>query len=101
MIEKGLPNAFAGTDLHGVLGRAARKDIIIAGFMTHMCVSSTARDAFNLGYRPTIVASATATRELPVPGGAPVPATALQSATLAGIADLFALVIGKPDDLPG
>jgi len=60
-----------------------------------------AEDAFNLGYRPTIVASATATRELPVPGSPPVPASTLQSATLAGIADLFALVVGQPDDLPG
>jgi Isochorismatase family len=73
---------------------------VLAGFMTHMCVSSTARDAFNLGYRPATVASATATRELPVPGGQPVPAGTLQSATLAGITDLFALVVGKPDDLP-
>jgi hypothetical protein len=47
------------------------------------------------------VASATATRELPVPGGVPVPAATLQTATLAGIADLFTLVVGKPDDLPG
>ena len=39
--------------------------------------------------------------ELPVPGGVPVPATTLQTATLAGIADLFTLVVGKPDDLPG
>jgi Isochorismatase family len=80
---------------------AGRPDLLLAGFMTHMCVSSTARDAFNLGYRPTIVASATATRELPVPGGVPVPAATLQTATLAGIADLFTLVVGKPDDLPG
>ena len=69
--------------------------------MTHMCVSSTARDAFNLGYRPTIVASATATRGLPGPGGLPVPAATLQSASLAGIADLFALVVAKADDIPG
>jgi hypothetical protein len=69
--------------------------------MTHMCVNSTARDAFNLGYRPAVIASATATRDLPVPGGVPVPASTLQSATLAGIADLFALVIASPDDLPG
>ena len=41
--------------------------------MTHMCVNSTARDAFNLGYRPTVVASATATRELPVSGARPCP----------------------------
>jgi len=42
-----------------------------------------------------------ATRELPVPGGTPVPATTLQTATLAGIADLFTLVVETPDDLPG
>jgi nicotinamidase-related amidase len=62
---------------------------------------SEARDAFNLGYRLTVVASATATRELPVSGGTPVPATTLQTATLAGIADLFAVVADTPDDLPG
>jgi nicotinamidase-related amidase len=66
-----------------------------------MCVSSTARDAFNLGYRPTIVASTTATRELPLSGGTSVPAATLQTATLAGIADLFAVVTGTPDDIPG
>ena len=53
-----------------------------------------------LGYRPTVVASATATRDLPVPGGTPVPAARLQTATLAGIADLFAVVAGTPDDVP-
>jgi len=47
------------------------------------------------------VASTTATRELPVPGGSPVPAATLQTATLAGIADLFAVVTGTPDDIPG
>jgi hypothetical protein len=30
-----------------------------------------------------------------------VPASALQAATLAGIADLFAVVAGTPDDIPG
>ena len=40
-------------------------------------------------------------RGLPVSGGTPVPATTLQTATLAGIADLFAVVANTPDDLPG
>jgi len=57
-------------------------------------------DAFNLRFRPTVVASATATRDLPVSGGTPVPASTLQAATLAGVADLFAVVAGTPDDLP-
>ena len=101
VIVKHYPSSFFETDLADQLGKTGRHDLVLTGFMTHMCVNSTARDAFNLGYRPTIVASTTATRELPVPGGTPVPATTLQTATLAGIADLFAVVAGTPDDLPG
>jgi nicotinamidase-related amidase len=101
VIIKNYPSSFFQTDLGAQLEKTGRHDLVLAGFMTHMCVSSTARDAFNLGYRPTIVASTTATRELPVPGGTPVPAATLQTATLAGIADLFAVVTGTPDDIPG
>jgi nicotinamidase-related amidase len=101
VVVKHYPSSFFQTGLDDLLENTGRRDLVLAGFMTHLCVSSTARDAFNLGYRPTIVASATATRELPVPGGVPVPAATLQTATLAGIADLFTLVVGKPDDLPG
>ena len=47
-----------------------------------------------------MVASATATRELPGPDGVPVPAAALQAASLAAIGDLFGVVVSKPDDIP-
>jgi len=40
------------------LREAPGRQLILAGFMTHMCVNSTARGAFNLGYHPTVVASA-------------------------------------------
>jgi nicotinamidase-related amidase len=101
VIVKHYPSSFFETDLADQLGKTGRHDVVLTGFMTHMCVNSTARDAFNLGFRPTVVASATATRDLPVPGGAPVPAATLQAATLAGIADLFAVVAGTPEDVPG
>jgi nicotinamidase-related amidase len=100
VIVKSYPSSFFQTDLDDQLRRTPQPNLVLAGFMTHMCVNSTARDAFNLGYRPTIVASATATRELPGADGLPVPAATLQSASLAGIADLFALVVGKADDIP-
>jgi nicotinamidase-related amidase len=54
--------------------------------MTHMCVNSTARGAFNLGYAPTAVANATATRALPGTTAAVSPAT-LQAASLAALGD--------------
>ncbi|CAN5802598.1 hypothetical protein BH10ACT9_BH10ACT9_36580 [soil metagenome] len=67
--------------------------------MTHMCVNSTARGAFNLGFAPTVVAAATATRSLPGVDG-PVPAAALHSASLAAVADLFAIVVPTASSVP-
>ncbi|AMB47028.1 MULTISPECIES: cysteine hydrolase family protein [Methylobacteriaceae] len=92
VITKAYPSSFVGTDLQAQLEAAGIKDVILAGFMTHMCVNSTARSAFNLGFRPTVVASATATRALPGPDGATVPAAAVQAASLAALGDLFAVV---------
>ena len=97
VIVKAFPNAFTGTDLHQRLSAAPGRDLILAGFMTHMCVSSTARGAFSLGYRPAVVAGATATRALPGPRGEPVSAAALQAASLASISDLFGVVIPTAD----
>lgn len=65
IVEKGLPNAFAGTPLQDLISACGRNDLIICGFMTHMCVSSTARAALDLGYRVTIDADSCATRDLP------------------------------------
>ena len=45
IVTKTLPNAFAGTGLKGLIKDHAVKSIIVAGFMTHMCVSSTVRAA--------------------------------------------------------
>ena len=100
VIVKTFPNAFTGTDLDERLASASGKDLILAGFMTHMCVNSTARGAFNLGYRPTVVAGATATRALPGPDGKLVSAPALQSASLAGISDLFGIVVPTVGGIP-
>jgi nicotinamidase-related amidase len=69
VIVKNFPSAFVGTDLEAQLRGASSGELLLAGFMTHMCVNSTARGAFNLGFHPTVVASATATRELPGAGG--------------------------------
>jgi nicotinamidase-related amidase len=100
VIVKSFPNAFTGTDLDQRLSAAPGRDLILAGFMTHMCVSSTARGAFSLGYRPAVVAEATATRALPGPRGEPVSATALQAASLAAISDLFGIVVPTSSAIP-
>ena len=65
VLVKSLPNAFAGTPLADLVRATGRREIVIAGFATHMCVSATARSALDHGFRTTVVAAATATRDLP------------------------------------
>lgn len=100
VVVKNYPNSFVETDLDERLKAVGAENVVIAGFMTHMCVNSTARGAFNLGYAPTVVAAATATRALPGPTGAPVTAQALQTASLAALADLFAVVVPDAAAIP-
>jgi nicotinamidase-related amidase len=99
VVVKNYPNSFVQTDLDQLLKARSVDTLVLAGFMTHMCVNSTARGAFNLGYAPTVVASATATRALPALG-AEVSARAMQDASLAAMADLFAVVVPDAATLP-
>lgn len=43
VVEKRLPNAFAGTELHDRLQALGHLDLIVCGFMTHSSVSTTVR----------------------------------------------------------
>lgn len=100
VVVKQFPNSFVQTDLDQLLKAANASNLLLAGFMTHMCVNSTARGAFSLGYAPTVVAAATATRALPGPDGQAVSAAALQAASLAALADLFAVVVPDGTGIP-
>lgn len=100
VIVKQFPNSFVQTDLNERLTALGASNLVLAGFMTHMCVNSTARGAFSLGYAPTVVAAATATRTLAGPDGQAVPAAALQAASLAGLADLVAVVAPDAAAIP-
>jgi nicotinamidase-related amidase len=98
VIVKNFPNSFTQTDLNDRL--APGSNLILAGFMTHMCVNSTARGAFSLGHSPSVVAGTTATRSLPGVDGTAVSAAALQVASLAAIQDMFGVVVPTAKDIP-
>lgn len=100
VVEKRLPNAFAGTDLEQVLAATHRKHLIVVGFMTHMCVSATVRAALDHGYATTVVASVTATRNLPDGRGGTIAAAEVERASLAELADRFATVVPTQADIP-
>lgn len=93
VVRKNLPNAFAGTDLDALIKSTGRTELILAGFMTHMCVSATARAALDLKYRTTVVANATATRDLPDPLGGTIPASVVHRVALTELSDRFAIVV--------
>jgi nicotinamidase-related amidase len=90
VIDKKLPNAFAGTTLDAALREIAPAHLVIVGFMTHMCVSATTRAALDLGYASFLVTDAVATRDLPAHDGGVVPADQVHRATLAALGDRFA-----------
>jgi nicotinamidase-related amidase len=98
VIVKNFPNSFTRTDLNDRL--APGSNLVLAGFMTHMCVNSTARGAFSLGHSPSVVAGTTATRSLPGVDGTTVSAAALQVASLAAIQDMFGVVVPAAKDIP-
>jgi nicotinamidase-related amidase len=68
--------------------------------MTHMCVSASVRAALDLGYYSTIVSGAAATRDLPTPSGGVIDAAHLHEASLAALADRFAIIVDTADQLP-
>ena len=98
-IEKAMPNAFAGTDLDALLKKSGRSSLIVGGFMTHLCISSTVRAAVDLGYGCTVVGGACATRDLPDATGGAVPAEQLHRSELAALGDRFAVVVPDTETL--
>jgi len=98
VVTKQAPNAFVGTNLGELVDAAGNESLVIAGFMTHMCVNYTSEGAFLRGNAPTVVADACATRSLPSAAG-DVPAADLHRAALATIGDVYAVVVRSTDEL--
>jgi len=99
VIVKNYPNAFIQTTLDAELKALGIQNIVLAGFMTHMCVNSTAHGGFNLGYAPTVIASATATRPLLSANNRVLSADEVQFGALASTRDMYAVVLDGVSDL--
>jgi nicotinamidase-related amidase len=99
VIIKHYPNSFIQTSLDSELKALGINNIVLAGFMTHMCVNSTAHGAFNLGYVATIIASATATRPLMGANSKVLSADEVHQGALASTRDLYAVVLDDVDTL--
>ena len=91
VITKHFPSAFRDTGLHETLQEAGIDQLLICGAMSHMCVDTTVRAAFDLGYRCRVAADACATRELQF-GERRVAAEDVHAAYMAALAAVFAEV---------
>jgi len=64
IIEKNYPNSFRDTKLQNELEKENINNLIICGAMTHMCIDTTVRAGFDLGYNCELVNDACTTRDL-------------------------------------
>ena len=100
VITMAYPSSFEGTDLDAELKRLGVTNLVLAGFMTHVCVNSTARAAFNHGYSTPVVGNATATRSLANPTGGVLTAESLHNGALTALSDIFAIVVPSGEKVP-
>jgi nicotinamidase-related amidase len=92
VIRKNFPNSFKATDLKNVLDKNRIEQIVICGMMSHMCVNSTARAAFDLGYQCIVAHDACATRSLTFEGNQ-LPADYVHAVSMAALSSLYANVV--------
>lgn len=91
VFQKHFPNSFRDTPLLEHLRGLDVTELVVAGMMTHMCIDTTVRAAFDLGFACHLAGDACATRDL-ARGGTTVPAAQVQAAFLAAIDGTFAQV---------
>jgi nicotinamidase-related amidase len=93
VVQKTTTSSFASTDLHTQLRERKIRMLIICGLMTHMCVSTTSRDAKPLGYQVLVAGDACATRDIDAWDGGTIGHAELHRAALTELSDSFAEVL--------
>lgn len=98
VIEKHYPNSFRETSLEEKLQSKGIKDLIICGAMSHMCVDTTVRAAFDLGYSVELIGDACATKDLSFHGET-IQAKDLHNAFMASLDGVFCEVESTQETL--
>ena len=92
VIIKHFPSSFQQTGLLERLKNDNVDSLLICGMMSHMCVDTTVRTAFELGFSSIVAHDACATRQL-VFNGITVPAAQVHASYMAALGSVFAKVI--------
>ena len=96
LIDKQLPGSFTNTNLDEWLKSVDAETISIAGYMTHMCCDTTARQAFHLGYQVEFLRDATGTLNVENEAGSAT-AEQLQTSILVAQQMFISEVIGTSE----
>jgi nicotinamidase-related amidase len=91
VITKNFPNSFRATELLITLHNAQVSRLVVCGMMTHMCIDTTVRAAYDNGFEVMLAHDACATKNLTFDGKA-IPAKDVQQAFLGAIDGTFAKV---------
>lgn len=94
---KTYPGCFTGTDLDEWLAARSVDELVLCGFMTHMCVDSTARQALHADLAAIVLADATGTLDVEAPDGTTIPARQVHETELAVIGSAFASIVNTAD----
>ncbi|EAS31265.3 isochorismatase family hydrolase [Coccidioides immitis RS] len=92
VVVKEFPSSFAKTGLDEWLKGKGCKKVVLVGYMAHVCVSTTARSANELGYDVVVAQDGVGDRDLPGYNGEEVKKMALLE-----IADFFGTLVDSKD----
>lgn len=98
VLIKNYPNSFRETGLDKILRQANISNIVVCGAMSHMCIDSTVRAGFDLGYSCELVSDACATRDLELDGNT-IDSTHVHASFMAALSIPFASVTTTRDFL--
>ena len=95
VVGKHVNSAFIGTDLESRLKAHASDTVVLCGFTTNHCVSTTARMAGNLGFKTFVLSDSTVAYAMRAPGphGRMIPAAEMHEVGLAELNREFATIL--------
>ncbi len=93
IVQKQFANSFRDTSLQKQLKSYGVEQVVICGAMSHMCIDSTTRAAFDLGYSCIVVHDACATKNLEF-GGIKLSAGEVHGSFMAALGSGYANVRG-------
>ncbi len=96
-VHKQFPGAFTGTNLEELIRGFGRNKVVVTGYMAHVCVSTTTRQAAERGLEVVVCGDAVSDRDIPVGSGVDGQGRKVQASGIGGAAGPVKAVISGED----